>query len=63
MKLHDLGAKNENIAKNRPFCEKVNTQGQYLCIPQFDFNSEKSFFQALEGKEKKNLLDAQYIFT
>ena len=41
--------KNENIAKNRPFCEKINSLGQYLDIPQMYFNSEKYFFDALEG--------------
>ena len=33
----------ENMAKNRPVCEKLNSLGQYLDIPQSDFNSEKYF--------------------
>ena len=39
--MNYLGAKNENIAKNRPFCEKISSLGQYLDIPQIDYNSEK----------------------
>jgi hypothetical protein len=48
--LNYLGAKNENIAKNRPFCEKINSLDQFLDIPQMDLKSEKYFFfDALEG--------------
>ena len=47
LKLNDLGAKNKNIGKNRPFCEKINSLGQYLDIPQFDLNSEKYFFSKM----------------
>ena len=42
--MNYLGAKNENRAKNRPFCEKISSLGQYLDIPQIDYNSEKYFF-------------------
>ena len=52
-KLNYLRAKNENIAKNRPFCEKINSLGQYLDIPQMDFNSEKYFFWRSWGIGKK----------
>ena len=53
LKLKYLGAKNGNIAKNRPFCEKKNSLGQYLDIPQMDFNSEKYFFLTLLRDWKK----------
>ena len=42
--LNYLGAKNENIAKNRSFCEKIRSLGQFLDIPQMYLNSEKYFF-------------------
>ena len=51
--MNDQGAKNENIGKNRPFCEKINSLGQYLDIPQFDLNSEKYFFSKLLRDRKK----------
>ena len=51
--MNYLGAKNENIAKNRPFCEKINSLGQFLDIPQMDLNSEKYFFLTLLRDRKK----------
>jgi hypothetical protein len=49
--LNYLGAKNENIAKNRPFCEKINSQ--FLDIPQMDLNSEKKKYLTLLRDRKK----------
>ena len=45
-KLHDLGAKNENIAKNRPFYEKNNSLGQYLNL-NLNIDLESWFFHRM----------------
>jgi hypothetical protein len=60
LKLNYLGAKNENIAKIRPFCEKINSLGQFLDIPQMDFNSEKYFFLTLL-RDRKNTFRVIFV--
>ena len=45
--MNYLRAKNENLAKKRPFCEKIYSLGWYFDIALFDFESEKYFISKL----------------
>ena len=51
--MNYLRAKNENIAKNRIFCEKISSLGKFFDIALLHLKSEKYFFSKLQSNIKK----------
>ena len=50
--MNYLRAKNENVVKNRLFCENISSLGQFFNIALLHLKSKKYFFSKLQSYMK-----------